>query len=116
MTCTIAAAFCLIGAVAVDGDTLRIDHERVRVWGIDAPEMREPGGPQAKAAMAALIAGKPIACDDRGRDRYGRIVSRCWLPEGNDLACVMVAQGHAHDWPKYSRGDYAACAAQGRAR
>ncbi|AXC50025.1 thermonuclease family protein [Paracoccus suum] len=107
MTCL--AALCLIGALAVDGDTLRAGDLRVRIWGIDAPERMDPYGPASSAAMAALIDGKVLACDDRGPDRYGRTVSRCVLPDGRDIACVMVAAGQAKDWPRYSKGAYAAC-------
>ena len=57
---TCLAAICLTGVVAIDGDTLRIDAPgkdlRLRLWGISAPEMHDPGGSQAKGALAGLIA------------------------------------------------------------
>lgn len=107
-----AAALCVAGAVAVDGDTLRLDAPgkdlRLRVWGIDAPEIDQPGGINASRALAALIEGQVLACDLMDVDRYGRPVVRC-LAAGVDLGCAMVAQGHAADSPRYSRGAYAAC-------
>lgn len=107
------AALCIVGAVAVDGDTLRLYSPRadlrLRVWGIDAPELREAGGRAAKDALAALADGQPLACDLRDVDRYGRPVVRCTLPDGRDVACAMVTAGHAQDWPLYSGGAYAGC-------
>jgi endonuclease YncB( thermonuclease family) len=106
---TCLAALCLVGALAVDGDTLRLDGQRYRLWGIDAPEMREPAGPGAKRALAGLIAGQPLACDWIDTDRYGRPVVRCDLPDGRDLSCAMAATGRATDWPRYSAGRYEGC-------
>ena len=43
-----AAVLCIAGAVAIEGDTIRLDSPgqdlRLRVWGINAPEIRDPGG------------------------------------------------------------------------
>lgn len=112
---TCLAAICITGAIAIDGDTLRLDAPgkdlRLRLWGISAPELSEPGGRDAKAALAALADGRPIACELMDVDRYGRPVVRCATPEIPDLSCAMVRQGHAEDWPRYSRGTYANCAA-----
>jgi endonuclease YncB( thermonuclease family) len=108
MICALAA-LCLIGATAVDGDTIRSDGQRLRIWGIQAPEMGEPGGDAAKSAMRRLIAGRALSCDVIDIDRYDRPVVRCDLPDGTDLACRLVAMGAAVDWPKYSRGAYEGC-------
>lgn len=110
---TCLAAICLTGVVAIDGDTLRVNAPgedlRLRLWGISAPEMHDPGGPQAKDALAVLIAGQPLACDVLDVDRYSRPVVRCALPSGADVACEMVRSGNAADWPRYSHGAYAGC-------
>jgi endonuclease YncB( thermonuclease family) len=108
MTC--AAALCLVAAYAVhDGDTLTREGPNVRLWGIDSPEMREPGGEAARAFLDALTAGQPLACRYEATDRYGRHVMQCWTPGGTDLACALVAAGHATDWPRYSGGYYERC-------
>ena len=104
----IALILTLIGAIAVDGDTLRKGDARYRIWGIDAAEM-DAGGALAKRAMAALIKGQRLTCDVLDVDRYRRQVVRCTLPDGADLACVLVAMGMAEDWPKYSKGYYRGC-------
>lgn len=104
-----ALALCIAGAVAVDGDTFKTPGQSYRVWGIDAPERDEPGFGYAKDAMRALIRGQVLSCDAVDVDRYGRIVARCDLPDGSDLACRLVAMGAAVDWPRYSGGRYAGC-------
>lgn len=90
--------------IAIDGDTLRCGRERIRLLGIDAPEM--PGhcrrGRQcvegdpfaARAALAAAIARGPATIKRRGRDRYGRTLARVRVG-GVDLSKHMVRTGHA---------------------
>lgn len=111
MTCLATAALCLlIGATAIDGDTLRSKPgPNIRIWGIDAPERDDAAGPAATAAMVELIAGQELACTPVDQDRFGRTVARCELPDGRDLACEMVRLGQARDWPRFSGGAYAAC-------
>src|SRR5262245_54294118 len=62
-----------------DGDTITvIDQARkprkVRLAGIDAPEMRQPYGQHAKRNLAALVFGKPVVVLWHKVDRYGRVV------------------------------------------
>jgi len=106
---TAAAILLLLSYTVTDGDTLRAGDVGIRLWGIDAAEMHDPGGPEAKAALARLTSGAELRCEVKGGDRYGRIVARCDLPDGRDLACAMVAGGWARDWPRYSGGAYAGC-------
>lgn len=104
--------FLCLAAVAIDGDTLRCANieaanGRVRLARIDAPELRRAGGPEAKAALAALITG-PVHCTlvdadpritgDQTQDRYGRIVARCAI-KGRDLGRAMVVAANAKKWP-----------------
>ena len=81
----------------VDGDTFWISSadERIRVWGLDAPEVDMPGGSQATAALTALISGQQLTCRQRDIDRYGRIVGQCFLPDGRDITAVMIESGTA---------------------
>lgn len=106
-----ALAICLAAGVHVhDGDGLDRGPDRIRLWGIDAPELGAPGGIASRDHLRGLVSGKVIACDMQYRDRHGRPVAICYLPDGTDLACAMVAAGHAADWPRYSMGKYARCA------
>src|SRR5581483_1676848 len=83
-----AAARDLIGQVSiVDGDTLDIHDERIRLWGIDAPEStqlcrgrdRRPYrcGALSANTLDAFTRGKTVRCMALDGDRYGRIVARC---------------------------------------
>lgn len=94
----------------VDGDTFDRNGERVRVWGIDAPEASARYGPAATAALRRLVRGdircqRPPTMEDR--DRYGRLVRRCFTEDGKDISAELVRQGWAVDWPRYSNGIYA---------
>jgi endonuclease YncB( thermonuclease family) len=106
MTCTLA--LCLIGDIAIDGDSLKLDGKSYRVFGIDAPERGEAGFGPATAALQSL-ADRGLTCDVIDVDRYGRTVIRCDAPGTGDIACALVNQGHATDWPRYSGGRYAGC-------
>jgi len=98
-----------------DGDTLEVGHERLRLHGIDAPEtgqtcLNSRGrnwacGDAVRKRLAALVRGG-VRCEGRDTDRYGRIVARC-SAAGQDVAAVLVAEGLAFAYRKYST-DYVA--------
>lgn len=108
MTILCIAALCLTATIT-DGDTIRAGGQGHRIWGVDAPERADQGGPASTAALRALTDGQRLSCDVVDVDRYQRPVVICTLPDGRDLACEMVRQGQAVDWPKYSKGAYAGC-------
>lgn len=89
-----------------DGDTLRLDGERVRLWGIDAPERGQPGGPEATHELLGL-AGMGVTCQPVEKDRYGRTVAKCFDRHGVDVGREMVRRGRAWDYTEYSGGAYA---------
>jgi len=76
----------LTGAVRVaDGDSLEIGGERVRLDGIDAPELHQscgapgqtwPCGERARAALMAIVAAAKVSCRHVGEERYGRAAGR----------------------------------------
>ena len=66
------------GVEVVDGDGLRVGSERLRLWGIDAPELDQeckrdganyPCGKQSRAAVAALVAAGKVRCETVNHDR-----------------------------------------------
>lgn len=88
----------------IDGDTFIMEGQHIRIWGIDAPEMRTPLGSPSKEALSDLIMGESLHCTRKGVS-YNRVVAQCWI--GNsDIAAEMVAGGFAKDYPYYSRGKY----------
>lgn len=96
--------FACLNPRVTDGDTLRCGDRRVRLAGIDAPEMPGhcrtgrtcvDGDPFAsRAALGHLIAAGPVRCDDKGTDRYGRTIGSCSNGAAN-LSCALVRSGHA---------------------
>ena len=66
-----------------DGDTLKQNGVTYRLWGIDAPEAKQvcadgwPAGSLATTRLQALTTGRLIVCQEKDRDRYGRIVAIC---------------------------------------
>ena len=114
MLAAIAAALFIGQASVIDGDTLEIHGQRVRLYGIDAMESRQlcwngkrrryACGREAALALDDFIGDSVIVCESRGRDRYGRIVARCSV-RGEDLGAWMVESGHALAYRQYSR-DY----------
>ena len=93
----------------IDGDTLRCGSERVRLLGIDAPEMPghcqgrrlcEPGDPFASSASLARALDGRLTIVRVGRDRYGRTLALMSGAKG-DLSCWQLRNGQARyraDW------------------
>lgn len=117
MSCEPLALIATITAFSItDGDTIRWGDERMRLCGIDAPEVArfgrpgEPGGEGATDHLRALTAGRSVQvyATPQGRDRYGRLVVVLGV-DGRDLSCTMIAAGHATELPRYSRNRYAGC-------
>lgn len=86
----------------IDGDTVKLTGgERVRLLGIDAPEMRkgklgrtgpfpEPGAAEATAALKQMIEGKVVRVARRGRDKYNRTLARLYLENGKDVGGELL--------------------------
>jgi endonuclease YncB( thermonuclease family) len=90
-----------------DGDTLTFSAPGrapivVRLRDIDAPEICQPWGREAKAALADLALGKPAQLRTAGRDSHGRTVGSVRVDEV-DLGRRLVEDGHA--WSIRSRYD-----------
>lgn len=90
----------------IDGDTIIIDQVRIRLAGIDAPELDHPWGQQSKWAMVKLCKGQIVTARFKPELSYDRLVAECFLPDGRDLAAELVRCGLALDWPKFSGGKY----------
>ena len=94
----------LTGAVRLaDGDSLELGTERIRIEGIDAPELHQNCGPpnaewpcgrRAKDTLQKIVDSGEVTCRPVDRDRYGRDVSICEVG-GRDLGKAMVEQGFA---------------------
>jgi endonuclease YncB( thermonuclease family) len=108
-------------ARVIDGDTLALDDVRIRLHGIDAPEISQTCtdmrgavwtcGKWSKAALDQL-ASEPVTCVQKDVDRYDRIVAACYVGQV-DINAAMVAKGAAFAYAEYST-DYVADEAQAR--
>ncbi len=106
-----AAAVTLSGqARVVDGDTMVIAGEKLRLHGIDAPELDQPCGLNgaewrcgiwARDELAARVDGHEVTCEARERDRYERLLVTCRIGQA-DLAQDLVRDGVAFAYRRYS--------------
>ena len=78
----------------IDGDTLRMGSERIRLRGIDTPELNEPRGPEARQRLEQLLKEGPIRIVPHGQDVYGRTVADVFV-DGRNVAEVLRSEGFA---------------------
>ena len=89
----------------IDGDTFVASGQKIRIWGIDAPEKDHPFFSASKSYLKVLIEDKALDCRQYDTDRYKRAVMRCFV-EGKDIAEYLVFMGLATDYKRYSNGAY----------
>lgn len=104
----------LNGVAAVDGDTLRADDGRVRLWGVDAPELHQPGydrqgqpvpiGQQSRDFLRSAISGGELSLGSVAGTSYGRTVAPVSV-DGTDAGLNAVRSGNALAAPSYVRDD-----------
>lgn len=92
-------------AVAIDGDTLRAGDQRIRLIGMDAPELAQTCGDEngrswlcgseARARLRSLVGFGVIECKSSSVDRYGRPLTVCSSRTVPDIGEAMVRAGHA---------------------
>jgi len=107
-------------AEAIDGDSLRLLGEELRLEGIDAPEYRQTCrdraggevacGRQARRALAAMLALGTTRCTISRADRYGRGLARCWQGDA-EINAALVRQGNAVSYGSYQAEEAEAKAA-----
>lgn len=97
-------------ATVIDGDTLELGSARIRLYGIDAVEAAQscttdgkswPCGRYATGRLKALTATRPVLCEARDTDVYGRMVAQCRV-DGVDIAAAMVEDGWATALPQFT--------------
>lgn len=90
----------------IDGDTIVIKRTKIRLAGIDAPELDKPWGQKSKWALVAICKGQTITAKLNGETSHDRFVGTCYLPDGTDIGAEVIRQGLALDWAKFSGGKY----------
>ena len=98
-----------------DGDTLWVRKAgvpqpvKVRLEGVDAPEICQAHGRASRQALTDLVLNEVVVVQGKRRDSYGRLVARLSV-HGDDVGSLLVAQGHA--WSYHFRKDQGPYAAQ----
>lgn len=87
-----------------DGDSLTVKtangkKDRVRLWGIDAPELQQKHGKKAQKVLEALVLGRSVEVQEVARDRYARLLAIVVITDGDNVGIsaneLMVRGGHA---------------------
>ena len=95
----------------VDGDTIKINGEKIRFSGIDAPELNQnciknkkkiSCGILAKEALIKKIGSEIPKCINEGKDIYKRTLAECFV-NGESLSKFLVRNGYAFAYRKYSK-------------
>ena len=87
----------------IDGDTIDVSQGsgtvRIRLLEVDAPEMEQPYGLEAKGFLTSLVMDKIVTITVRGKDAYGRTLGLV-LVGGIDTASELVRAGFAWRYTK----------------
>ncbi len=91
-------------ATVVDGDSLEMGDVKIRLFGVDAPELSQTCkdakgesyrcGSLAASLLEEEIGGRAVMCFPQDSDHYGRVIATCEV-NGHDLGDVMVRRGMA---------------------
>ncbi|MDQ0320605.1 endonuclease YncB(thermonuclease family) [Pararhizobium capsulatum DSM 1112] len=93
----------------VDGDTLVMGEERIRLLGIDAPELQQicldgetprHCGQESRAQLVEMVAQGPVECSGHAKDKYNRLLAVC-VAGGRELNAAMVRAGQAIGYGGY---------------
>jgi endonuclease YncB( thermonuclease family) len=101
-----------------DGDTITVRTDetiKIRLDGIDAPELKQPFGQASKQAMSGLVFGQTVTIKPGKKDRYGRLLARVEIA-GKDASLTMVELGMAHWYEQYAKHDSQLQSAQTQAK
>jgi len=94
-----------------DGDTIKINGEKIRFSGIDTPELKQECikeniknscGLKAKKILIEKIGNNKVICQSEGKDQYNRTLAECFV-NNESLSSYLVRNGYAFAYRKYSK-------------
>ena len=94
-----------------DGDTIKINGEKIRFSGIDTPELKQncikegesdPCGITAKQILIDKIGNNKVICISEGKDQYKRTLAECFVND-ESLSSYLVRSGYAFAYRRYSK-------------
>ena len=89
-----------------DGDTLTLralnEKLKVRLFGIDTPELGQPFGNNAKQALSQMVFGRSVTISSTGKDRYGRTLGTVFSQDKGNVNAELVRMGMAWHYRQYS--------------
>ena len=94
-----------------DGDTIKINGEKIRFSGIDTPELKQncikegesnPCGITAKQILINKIGNNKVICISEGKDQYKRTLAECFVND-ESLSSYLVRSGYAFAYRRYSK-------------
>ena len=94
-----------------DGDTIKINGEKIRFSGIDTPELKQTCikngvknlcGIKAKEILIDKISNKKVSCIRDGKDQFKRTLAECFV-NNESLSRYLVRSGYAFAYRKYSK-------------
>nr|WP_245355454.1 thermonuclease family protein [Rhizobium leguminosarum] len=97
---------------AADGDSLTLGDERLRLEGIDAPELNQSCTRAAREALQGMVLASGTLCQGSRHDRYDRLLVICRSGAGGDINAAMVRRGMAISYGGYAREETEAKAAK----
>lgn len=103
---SVVSAEVLLGTVIAvhDGDTITLknesDQKKIRLAGIDAPELNQPYGVESRAALREAVIDKQVQIETTKTDKYGRVVGKV-IVDGQDINLKQVQSGMAWAYREY---------------
>ena len=94
-----------------DGDTIKVNGEKIRFSGIDTPELKQicikqgvkkPCGMTAKQILIDKIADNNVTCVNEGKDQYKRTLAECFV-NNESLSSYLVRNGYAFAYRRYAK-------------